>query len=235
MREVAAIGEPFRRRAILLVQLLGTAGALGWLPGNIAKLGAMALIWIIGFGRISRSELILMASINILFAFLNFGALKSGIFRFSRPDFLGMPVYEFLMWGYYCLHVLRMIGARPSPKPLPLVIAMAVVFALPFSTISDPQTLLLASGAILLLSLIVFHEPVDLAYAGYMLAVGALIEYVGVWTGQWTYPLHPSGGVPLWFATMWAGVGLFTGRLLSPISFRPRREAIDTSNSWAQR
>ena len=47
----------------------------------------------------------------------------------------------------------------------------------------------------------------DVAYAGYMAALGALIEYVGVWTGQWHYPGQHFGGVPLWFLPMWAGVG----------------------------
>jgi hypothetical protein len=50
-----------------------------------------------------------------------------------------------------------------------------------------------------------------------MAALGALIEYVDVWTGQWHYPGHPYGGVPLWFVTMWAGVGLFARRLILPL------------------
>jgi hypothetical protein len=62
-----------------------------------------------------------------------------------------------------------------------------------------------------------FHEKLDLAYAGYMILVGALIEYTGVWSAQWGYPGSPPGGVPLWFITMWGGVGLFTRRLVLPI------------------
>jgi hypothetical protein len=51
--------------------------------------------------------------------------------------------------------------------------------------------------------------------------LGALIEYTGVWTGQWHYPGRHLGGVPLWFLPMWAGVGLFTRRLVLPLSRSP--------------
>jgi uncharacterized membrane protein YoaT (DUF817 family) len=97
------------------------------------------------------------------------------------------------------------------------VFAAAIAFALPFATIADANLLLAVSGTVLMGCLIVFHEPMDLAYAGYMAALGALIEYVGVGTGQWHYPQPQYGGVPLWFLTMWAGVGLFTRRLVLPL------------------
>ena len=60
----------------------------------------------------------------------------------------------------------------------------------------------------------------DFAYVAYMVILGALIEYTGVWAGQWSYPENPPGGVPLWFITMWGGVGLFTRRLVLPLMRR---------------
>jgi hypothetical protein len=62
-----------------------------------------------------------------------------------------------------------------------------------------------------------FHDVHDLAYAGYMILLGAAVEYAGVYAGLWSYPGDPSGGVPLWFITMWGGVGLFLRRLALPI------------------
>jgi hypothetical protein len=126
-------------------------------------------------------------------------------------------VWEFFMWGFYVLHLIRMVdGPAPAGKPwLPL--GLAIAFAIPFSTIADAQLLLLATAIILGVALAFFHERLDLAYTGYMILVGALIEYTGVWSGQWGYPGDPPGGVPLWFVTMWGGVGLFTRRLVLPI------------------
>jgi len=51
--------------------------------------------------------------------------------------------------------------------------------------------------------------------------MGAIIEYTGVWSGQWLYPGHPWSGVPLWFMPMWGGVGLFTRQLLAPMARAP--------------
>jgi hypothetical protein len=204
-------------RVLLLVQLLATVGALGWVPGNLAKLAVMLLVWPIGFGRIAASELAAMAAVNLLFVTMNQAALKRGIFAFSHPDFLGMPIYEYLMWGFYTLHTVRFVnGAAPHGRRIAAVVA-AVLFAAPFATIAEPGLLLLVSAAALAAAVAVFHQRMDLAYAAYMATLGAMIEYVGVSTGQWHYPGQHYGGVPLWSLTMWAGVGLFTRRLVVPL------------------
>jgi hypothetical protein len=210
-------GASARRRCVLLAQLLATAAALAWIPGNWAKLLVMLVVWGLGFGRLKRAELLAMAAVNLLFVGMNSAALKRGIFAFEHPDFLRMPVYEFLMWGFYTLHTIRFLdGPAPQSRLLQTVLA-AAAFSLPFGTIADPGLLLAASATVLLICLALFHERMDLIYAAYMAALGALIEYVGVTTGQWHYPGPPWGGVPLWFLTMWAGIGLFTRRLVSPL------------------
>lgn len=210
-----------REQIALLLQLAATAVVLGWLPGNFAKLAAMIGIWAIGFGRISRRELILFMAVSVLFSLLDMAALQSGAFKFRHPDLLGLPIYEFFMWGFFTLHALRFVGKVPATRQLWLSIALAVVFAVPFATLADPFALFAASSVMLIATLAIFRDSVDFAYTGYMIAIGSLIEYVGVWTGQWAYPNAPPGGVALWFIPMWGGVGLFTGRLLAaPIGHR---------------
>lgn len=211
-----------RPQRVLLCQLLATAAALGWVPGNPAKLAAMLVVWRLGFGRIATTEYLVMAAVNLLFMVMNSAALNRGVFRFDHPDFLRMPVYEYLMWGFYTLHTIRFLGGEASRCSPILVCAAAAAFALPFAAIADPALLLVVSAAVLVLCIALFHESLDLTYAGYMAGLGALIEYVGVGTGQWHYPGQPYGGVPLWFVTMWAGVGLFTRRLILPLLQRPR-------------
>ena len=204
-------------RIRLVLQVAGTLAILAWLPGNLAKLAAMLLVWAIGFGRISRSELILVIVVNVVFVVMNIGALLTGAFRFSRPDALGMPAYEFVMWGFYTLHTLRMLEGEVPPRGTRwLALVMTIVFALPFCTVGDGRVLTILSGAVLVTILALFHDPMDFVYAAYMVTLGALIEYVGVWSGQWWYPGSPAGGVPWWFIPMWGGVGVFTRRLLLP-------------------
>lgn len=201
-------------RPVLILQLLATAAILTWVPGNAAKLAAMVVVWAIGFGRVTRAELVLMFGVNLLFMVMNIGALRKGVFHFNSPDVLGMPVYEFLMWGFYTLHTIRFLEGKTPEGKLWLALVLAVAFSLPFSTISDSTMLTVVSAAILAVAIGFYHEPMDIAYIIYMIVIGALIEYVGVWSGQWGYPGNPPGGVPLWFITMWGGVGLFTRRLL---------------------
>jgi hypothetical protein len=206
-----------RDRPVLLLQLLATAATIAWVPGNVTKLAALLVIWLLGFGRISTVELAVAGAVNALFVLMDVGAIGQGLFRFHHPDFWGLPAYEFLMWGFYILHTIRFVAARTAPVFSCLALGLAAVFALPFSLMSDPWMLLLASASVLVITILIFRDPVDLAYTGYMVVVGALIEYDGVWHDQWSYGGHPPGGVPLWFITMWGGIGLFTRRLIVPI------------------
>lgn len=183
---------------------------LGQAADDVDRLG-------VGFWPYSGGQLLAMAGVDLLFVGMNSAALNRGVFAFDHPDGLGMPVYEYLMWGFYTLHTIRFLdGAAPRGR-LVLVLAAAAAFGLPFALIADPTPLLAASVLALAAALGLFHQPMDFAYAGYMAALGGLIEYVGVSTGQWHYRGQNYGGVPLWSFAMWAAVGLFTRRLVLPL------------------
>ena len=158
-----------------------------------------------------------MVAVNVLFSIMDLGALNNGVFRFQHPDLIGLPIYEFFLWGFYTLNALRFVDRAPSKQGIVPAPIMALLFAIPFATVTHPTLLFCASSLVLVVSLFVFRDRVDFAYTGYLIVVGCMFEYVGVWTGQWAYPGAPLGGVALWFIPMWGGVGLFTGRLLAPL------------------
>jgi hypothetical protein len=205
------------RRVVMVVQILATAVALACVPGNAAKLAVMLVVWAIGFGRIKRTEFALMACINAIFILMDIATLKQGAFRFTSPNLLGLPYYEFLIWGFYVLNAIRFIGANPPQGSATRAIGWIVLFALPFALIQDYRLLFLASAVFLAIGLGLFHKSRDIAFVGYMIGMGAIIEYTGVRSGQWTYDGPTLGGVPLWFAPMWGGVGLFVHRLGLPL------------------
>jgi hypothetical protein len=122
------------------------------------------------------------------------------------------------MWGFYVLNAIRFWGPKPPQAgSIALATGLVVLFALPFSLITDYRWLFLASASVLAIGIGFFHERRDIAFAGYMIAMGAVIEWTGVQSGQWAYIGQTFAGIPLWFVTMWGGVGLFIHRLGLPL------------------
>lgn len=202
------------------VQLIGTLAILALVPGNYAKAGLLLILWLATFGRSSRAEAVLFLIACCFFTVMNALSLSQGIFAFARPDILGMPFYELFMWGFYLLHTRRVInGPAPSGPEKPAWV-LAILFSAAFGLIPDQVILLWVTAVLLAIGLGFFHECRDLAYVGYMVLLGAAVEYTGVHSGEWFYPNDPMGGVPLWFVTLWGGVGLFLRRLVLPILVR---------------
>jgi len=204
----------------LLLQVPATLAILALVPTNPGKLVAFVRVWALTFGRISKVEAVFFAVACVFFPAMNAASLAQGIFAFTAPDFLRMPVWEVLMWGFYLLHTRRVLGGAAPSGRRTAVWTLALLYAAAFATIHDGNVLLAVTGVLLGLGLVLFHERADLAYCGYMVLLGAAIEYTGVLSGQWAYPGDPPGGVPLWFVTLWGGVGLFLRRLVLPLLAR---------------
>lgn len=203
--------------ALLLLQIPVALAIIAFVPTNLGKLAALLVLWALTFGKLTKAEAIFYAAVCVFFTGMNAASLQQGIFVFAHPDVLGMPVYELFMWGFYLLHLKRVLDG-PSPEGRRSVVwALAILYSIAFAAIPDAKILLAATGILLVIGLVLFHEPHDLAYTGYLILLGASFEYTGVHSGEWSYPGDPPGGVPFWFVTLWGGVGLFMRRLVVPI------------------
>lgn len=201
-------------RGVYLLQLAGTLAILAFVPGNLYKLSAFLVLWAVIFRRLGGQETVLVLFACVFFSAMNVATLSQGAFRFNAPDFLGMPAYEFVMWGFYLLHTRRILGRPAAPvRPQLATVVLALLYCIAFAAIPAAWLLLLVTAVLLAAGLAVHHERHDLLYVGYMIVLGALIEFTGVWSGNWSYP---GGGVPLWFVTLWGGVGYFLHRLILP-------------------
>lgn len=199
------------------LQVAVTLVVLAWVPGTTVKALVLLVLWALLFLPLRTAEILMVAGVCLFFTGMNASALKQGIFQFREPDLLGMPAYEFLMWGFYLLHVYRLWGGAAPAKPqTALAWALGLGFAAAFAVITNQMLLFGATATLLLVALYFFHDRLDLAYVGHMVILGTLVEYVGVHAGQWFYPIDIPGGVPPWFVTMWGGIGLFFRRLVLP-------------------
>jgi hypothetical protein len=215
-----------------VVQLFGTLVLIGAPIANAPKLCALLVWWLVTFRRLTRAEVRLYFAGCLAFTVLDVLSLRRGVFRFTQPDMLGLPLYEVGLWGFYLLHATRMIGARPVPRPDWRAWALFFAFVPAFSAFDDPALILVSSAAVLAAALTLFHTPRDLFFVGYLALVGTAVEYVGVHRGEWSYPHSPIGGVPFWYLTMWGGVGFFLHRLALPL-LQTTKDAPTTTHARA--
>ncbi|WP_296444411.1 hypothetical protein, partial [Rhodoferax sp. UBA5149] len=78
----------------LLLQIPAALAIIAWVPGNLAKLAAFLVLWAVTFRKLSKPEAIFYLGVCGFFTAMNAMSLKQGIFAFTTPDVLGMPVYE---------------------------------------------------------------------------------------------------------------------------------------------
>src|SRR3990167_6273904 len=103
------------KRLLLLVQVPAVLAIIAWVPGNWSQLAALLVLWGITFQKLSKTEVLFVLGACLFFTAMNAASLSQGIFSFTFPDLLGMPVYELFMWGFYLLHLKRLLNG-PAPK-----------------------------------------------------------------------------------------------------------------------
>jgi len=213
----ARLAQSLSDRGWLAIQGVGTLSILASPLPNFVKAVLLLALWKVSFRGISRPEWMVFAIANVFFTIMNILSLRQGIFFFVSPDLLGLPYYEFFMWGFYLLHLKRVLnGPLPPPADIKLWL-LFVAFAACFSAIHNPYVLLLATGGLVGWGLYWHHDNCDLQHVLYTVALGGAIEYIGVHSGEWAYPGDPPGGVPFWFVTLWGGIGFFFRRLILPL------------------
>lgn len=205
------------KKSIAAIQLIGTLAILAFVPGNLEKLASVLILWALTFQRPTRKELISFVLINVVFVISDIGAIQNGFFVFSEPDVLGLPYWEFVMWGFYLLHTARLM---PATKKLPTdwkAIALAVVFSLLFGVIKDRNLLLALTTGVLVLTQVLYREREDFMYNIYLMLMGIAFETVGLYFNLWSYPESAYSTAVVQFVVMWGATGIFFRRILGAV------------------
>lgn len=209
-------------RLRLCAQAFAALAALAWAPAEWLKAMLLAAIWLLPHRKLSRREWALFVGANALFVVMDGSAVRGGLFAFSHPSAFGIAAYEPVMWGGYLLHVRRFWapeahGAARLPASRFVALAvLAAAFAASFSVVRDARTLFVVTTLIVIVAASVSRTRLPIACALHMVALGAAVECVGVASGEWSYPREAPLTLPLWFAPMWSGVGLFFASLVFP-------------------
>lgn len=202
------------KKSVAALQVLGTLAILALVPGNFLKVGLLLLLWALTFRRFSKKEWIAFFGINLIFIVSDIGAIKNGFFLFNAPDFLGLPAWEFVMWGFYLLHLARLFPPKILPRFDLKVLVLAVLFSLLFGVVQDRNVLLALTSGVLILTLALYRDKEDLVYCVYMMMLGIAFEFVGIRFGLWAYPERDFATALVQFEVMWGASGIFFRRIL---------------------
>jgi hypothetical protein len=206
-----------RTRTPYLLQIPGSLFILGLPVSNALKLALFAAFWLLTFKRLMPRELVLAGGIALGWSLMDLFAIRSGKFEFVSPDAFGLALYAPACYAFFPIHVIRLIGGTP-PRCAWKSWVLLGLFLIPFMLPLNDLAILMWTAVILLIGLAVYRDREDWLYTGYLIFLGGLWEYIGVWTHQWTYP---AGHIPAWSITMWGGIGFFIRRLAYPCLFPP--------------
>ncbi|HDQ41153.1 MAG TPA: hypothetical protein ENN39_09035 [Desulfonatronum sp.] len=205
-------------RIIPPLALPGTLALIWFVPQSLLLVLLLPLFWFAVYRPFDRHDLLVFLVAGLFITIQNYLVLRTGAFVFTQQDFLLMPYYEPLLWGFYFLSLKRFFAHQEQVRRLEWraiagLVLISLAFGLFSGTIWHSAAVFAATGFLLVL----FHTGGDLSHGLYALAMGFVVELFGVSTGQWHYPNPDILGIPYWFAPMWISVGILGRRLLFPL------------------
>lgn len=166
-------------------------------------------MWWILFSGLRKAELIGFVVINLLFIVSDIGAIQNGFFKFTAPDFAGLPVWEFFMWGFYLMHTHRMFPSKVAKSLDFKLLFLAIIFSQLFAIIPNREILLASTSAVLAITLFFYSQQDDILYCAYLMLLGVATEYVGIKFNLWSYPEKDFNSALVQFVIMWGATGIY--------------------------
>ncbi len=144
-----------------------------------------------------------------------------GVWEYSKPLFLGIPLWLSLFWGYVFL-LIRRLGIKildnqnektKSSKTnmknyTHLFITYPLLMLIPSLLVSSNIIVFFGLSAISI-SLLYKADNQDIFFAFTFAILGALLEIICVHFGIWKYSNPDILGIPLWLILLYSGFALF--------------------------
>lgn len=183
------------------------------LDASIKMVGILLSFYFI-YGAFTKEEVYLFVGVNIFFTFMNYMSIINGIFVFSHPNLIGLPWYEFFMWGIYVIHLKRIteifFKKEFTSYPIGMVdfICVGLVITV-FSICKDKSSVTFLPLIINIFYLISKKSKLLVSNYLYFIAIGGILELVGTNGGQWSYPQPDFFGVPFWYVNVFGSFALY--------------------------
>ncbi len=194
-------------------QFVVTMAIAALMPEGLLKCAVLLGVWTLTFLPLQKKEIIFFCVCSTVLTAGNYGALARQNFVFTHRDVLLMPYHEMFIWGFYALNAVRLIGVAPAQQGSKMQLAaFAILFSTAFALLTSEIYLTLSAAVIFAAALSQFRSQRDMQYAGYFLAMGCVVEFLGIRLGLWSYPRAGYFALPLWGPLLWANTGLLIGR-----------------------
>lgn len=181
---------------------------------NLLKLIFCIFSFLLVFKRLNLLEWSLFFGVSVFFTFMNAMAIQNGVFQFLSPDFLGLPWYEFLMWGMYVLHLKRFVEIYFADELNNFKISYYDFICLFLVAIFFSVCGLKWQITILPLLVNIFYltyknsKLLWLSYL-YFIFMGGVLEFIGTRYLEWSYPSPDIAGVPLWYINVFGSFAIY--------------------------
>ena len=180
---------------------------------SIKMLAVLASFYFI-YGAFTKEEMYLFIGVNLFFTFMNYMSIINGIFAFTQPDLIGLPWYEFFMWGIYVIHLKRITEIffkdefKAYQTSLVDFVCVGLVIVV-FSLCKDKSSVTIFPLIINIFYLFAKKSKFITCSYFYFIAIGGILELVGTNGGQWTYPQPDFYGVPFWYVNVFGSFAIY--------------------------
>lgn len=210
------------------------------IDNSIKMLAILASFYFI-YGVFTKEEVYLFIGVNLFFTFMNYMSIVNGIFAFTQPDLIGLPWYEFFMWGIYFIHLKRVteifFSAEFKAYQVSLVdfVCVGLVIVV-FSVCKDKSSVTIFPLIINIFYLFAKKSKFITSNYFYFLAIGGILELVGTNGGQWVYPHPDFFGVPFWYVNVFGSFAIYY-----PLFHKGMMISLNTNfmqefhNNWVQK
>ena len=181
---------------------------------NAIKLLVVLATFYVVFGKLTKEEVYLFIGVNLFFTFMNYMSIVNGIFAFTSPNLIGLPWYEFCMWGVYVMHLKRVTEIFFYKEfvcyQVNIVDFVCVgLVVLVFSACKDKSAVTIFPLIINMFYLYQKKSKLLVSNYLYFIVIGGILELAGTNGGQWSYPKPDFYGVPFWYVNVFGSFAIY--------------------------